>query len=144
MLAGGSRGADDDVEDELREQVRALGLDDRVVFTGVVADPRPVLWAADVFALASEREGLPNSLLEAMACGLPCVAPTSAAGDELLGGGAGLVPADAAALRDALRTLALDAELRDRLGRLAVERAAEYDVAAVADGYERLYARVAP
>jgi glycosyltransferase involved in cell wall biosynthesis len=62
----------------------------------------------------------------------------------LLGGGAGLVPADAAALRDALRALALDAELRDRLGRLAVERAAEYDVAAVADGYERLYARVAP
>jgi glycosyltransferase involved in cell wall biosynthesis len=144
VLAGGSRGADDDVEHELREQVRALGLDDRVVFTGVVADPRPVLWAADVFALASEREGLPNSLLEAMACGLPCVAPASAAGDELLGGGAGLVPADAAALRDALRALALDAELRDRLGRLAVERAAEYDVAAVADGYERLYARVAP
>ena len=144
VLAGGSRRADDDVEDELREQVRALGLDDRVVFTGVVADPRPVLWAADVFALASEREGLPNSLLEAMACGLPCVAPASAAGDELLGGGAGLVPADAAALRDALRALALDAELRDRLGRLAVERAAEYDVARVADGYERLYARVAP
>jgi glycosyltransferase involved in cell wall biosynthesis len=144
VLAGGSRGAEDDVQDELREQVHALGLEDRLVFTGVVADPRPVLWAADVFALASEREGLPNSLLEAMACGLPCVAPASAAGDELLGGGAGLVPADAPALRDALRTLALDAELRDRLGRLASERAAEYDVARVAEGYERLYARVAP
>ena len=144
VLAGGSRGADDDVEGELREQVRALRLDDRVMFTGVVTDPRPVLWAANIFALASEREGLPNSLLEAMACGLPCVAPASAAGDELLGGGVGLVPSDAAALRVALRTLALDAELRDRLGRLAVERADEYDVARVADGYERLYARVAP
>ncbi|MDX6449714.1 MAG: hypothetical protein QOD08_2177 [Gaiellaceae bacterium] len=144
VLAGGSRGAEDDVEDELHEQVRALGLGDRVMFTGVVTDPRPVLWAADIFALASEREGLPNSLLEAMACGLPCVAPASAAGDELLGGGAGLVPADATALGDALRRLALDADLRARFGRLAVERAAEYDVARVADGYERLYARVAP
>ena len=143
VLAGGSRGAGDDVEAELREQVRALGLDDRVVFTGVVPDPRPVLWAADLFALASEREGLPNSLLEAMACGLACVAPASSAGDELLGGGAGLVPADVAGLEDALRTLALDAELRERLGSAAAERAAEYDVARVADGYERLYARVA-
>jgi glycosyltransferase involved in cell wall biosynthesis len=114
------------------------------MFTGVVTDPRPVLWAADIFALASEREGLPNSLLEAMACGLPCVAPASAAGDELLGGGAGLVPADATALSDALRRLALDADLRAGFGRLAVERAAEYDVARVADGYECLYARAAP
>jgi glycosyltransferase involved in cell wall biosynthesis len=143
VLAGGARGADDDVEDELHEQVRALGLEHSVVFTGVLADPRPVLWAADVFALASEREGLPNSLLEAMACGLACVAPASSAGDAVLHGGAGLVPADAAALRDALRTLALDAELRERLGGRAVERAADYDVARVADGYERLWARVA-
>jgi glycosyltransferase involved in cell wall biosynthesis len=143
VIAGGSRGAEDDVADELHEQVRSLGLEDRVVFTGVVADPLPVLWAADAFALASEREGLPNSLLEAMACGLACVAPASSAGDELLQGGAGLVPLDAATLRNALRTLALDVELRQRLGRLAAERAAEYDVARVADGYERLYARVA-
>jgi glycosyltransferase involved in cell wall biosynthesis len=143
VLAGGSRGAEDDVEHELHEQVRALALEDRVVFTGIVADPRPVLWAADVFALASEREGLPNSLLEAMACGLACVASASSAGNELLEGGAGLVPVDTAALHDALRTLALDAALRERLGRRAVERAGEYDVARVADGYERLYARVA-
>jgi len=143
VLAGGSRGADDDVADELRGQVRALGLGDRVMFTGVVTDPRPVLWAADIFALASEREGLPNSLLEAMACGLPCVAPASAAGGELLGGGAGLVPSDTAALTEALSTLARDATLREQVGRRAVERAAAYDVARVADGYERLYARVA-
>ena len=143
LLAGGSRGADDDVEDELREQVRTLGLGDRVVFTGVVADPRPVFWAADIFALASEREGLPNSLLEAMACGLACVAPASAAGDELLADGAGLVPGDGSAPQDELRALAVDAALRERLGRRAVERAADYDVARVADGYERLYARIA-
>jgi len=143
VLAGGSRGAEDDVEGDLHQQVHALGLEERVMFTGVLADPRPVLWAADVFALASEREGLPNSLLEAMACGLACVAPASSAGDAVLHGGVGLVPVDAEGLHDALRSLALDAELRERLGAGAVERAAQYDVAAVADGYERLYARVA-
>ena len=144
IVAGASRRADDDVEADLRARVRALRLEERVTFTGAVADPRAVLWAADAFALSSEREGLPNSLLEAMACGLPCVAPASAAGDELLVDGAGLVPADgdAAALEDALRTLALDPALRERIGRRAVETAAEYDVTRVVDGYERLYARV--
>lgn len=144
IVVGASRRADDDVEADLRARVGALRLEERVTFTGAVADPWAVLWAADAFALPSEREGLPNSLLEAMACGLPCVAPASAVGDELLVDGAGLVPADgdAAALEDALRTLALDPALRERIGRRAVERAAEYDVARVVDGYERLYARV--
>jgi len=144
VVAGASRGADDDVDVDLHAQVRSLGLDEHVTFTGAVADPRGVLWAADAFALPSEREGLPNSLLEAMACGLPCVAPASAAGNELLADGAGVVPAagDAESVQDALRSLALDPALRERIGRRAVERAAKYDVARVVDGYERLYASV--
>ncbi len=60
----------------LEAQVARLGLADRVDLPGAVAhaDLYRYYGAADVFALASSREGWPNVLLEAMCCGLPVVA----------------------------------------------------------------------
>ncbi len=60
----------------LKAQARRLGLRDRVRFLGAVphADLADVYNAADALVLASSREGWPNVLLEAMACGTPCVA----------------------------------------------------------------------
>ena len=56
----------------LVEQAQALGIADRVQFTGAVENPAEYLRAADVFVLPSVAEGMSNSLLEAMATGLPC------------------------------------------------------------------------
>jgi glycosyltransferase involved in cell wall biosynthesis len=61
-------------ESMLRAKVRELGLGDRVVFAGYVADTRRVYVAADVLLMPSRFEGLPMTLLEAMAMGLPVVA----------------------------------------------------------------------
>lgn len=61
-------------ESMLREKARALGLADRVVFSGYVADTRKVYVAADMLLMPSRFEGLPMTLLEAMAMGLPVVA----------------------------------------------------------------------
>lgn len=58
----------------LEAKARALGLEDRVVFAGFVDDMVGLYWAADLFCLPSYAEGLPNAVLEAMACGLPVVA----------------------------------------------------------------------
>jgi glycosyltransferase involved in cell wall biosynthesis len=55
------------------ERARSLGVHDRVEFVGIQEDVRPFLWQADVFLLASDDEGAPLALLEAMACGLPWV-----------------------------------------------------------------------
>jgi glycosyltransferase involved in cell wall biosynthesis len=62
-----------DLEETLLEQVKLLGLSSHVFFEGFQADVRPYLSAADAFVLTSRIEGLPFSVLEAMACGLPCV-----------------------------------------------------------------------
>ena len=63
-------------EGELREtveqQVRDLHLDDKVVFAGVRADVPELLQAMDVFVFPSMYEGLPVSIVEAQAAGLPC------------------------------------------------------------------------
>ncbi|MBP7009819.1 MAG: glycosyltransferase, partial [Kiritimatiellae bacterium] len=63
-------------EGELRRQVREAGLDEQVEFAGLIAyDEIPrQLRQSDVFVLPSLQEGLPLSLLEAMASGLPVVA----------------------------------------------------------------------
>ena len=116
FLVGDSRVDLGDRQAALRAQVKRAGLDDRVVFTGAVPDVRPYLYAADVFVLPSDREGLPNSLLEAMACGLACVAPASAAGDQVLDASSGVVPPsnDARDLADALAALEDDPEHRAR------------------------------
>jgi len=62
------------IEAELKSLTASLGLDDRVTWHGFQKDVRSYLRKADVFLLPSHREGLPNTLLEAMAEGLVCVA----------------------------------------------------------------------
>jgi glycosyltransferase involved in cell wall biosynthesis len=61
------------LKDRLIELVNSLGLSDYIFFEGFQKDVRPYLQAASAFILTSHLEGLPLSVLEAMACGLPCI-----------------------------------------------------------------------
>lgn len=61
-------------EDELRAFTRANGCADSVIFTGYVKNVHDYLKAGDVFVFPSENESLSNALIEACACGLPCLA----------------------------------------------------------------------
>jgi glycosyltransferase involved in cell wall biosynthesis len=61
-------------EQAVRAQARELGLEDRVRFLGYRPDARELIAAFDVFLLTSAFEGLPYSLIEAMAAGVPVVA----------------------------------------------------------------------
>jgi glycosyltransferase involved in cell wall biosynthesis len=144
LLVGGGREGPENTEPELRALVARLGLEDAVQFCGVKPDPRPFLRASDVFVLPSFREGMPNALLEAMASGLPCVAPPSAGGDELLDSETGVVPPSNAAddLLTALRALAGYPERRAAMGRQAAEHARAFDVESVSERFEQLYVSV--
>ena len=59
---------------ELREEATSRGLNGAVRFMGLQEDVLPILRAADLFVLPSLEEGMPGSVLEAMAAGLPVVA----------------------------------------------------------------------
>lgn len=68
--------------------ISTLGLDGRVELPGQIKDIRSVMLKAKIFVLSSDYEGIPNALIEAMACGAPCIST------DCLGGGARLLIKD--------------------------------------------------
>ena len=68
LLVGGG-----ELQEEIREQADGLGILQNVFFTGVRFDIPQVLSAMDVFVFPSFYEGMPNTVIEAQATGLPCV-----------------------------------------------------------------------
>lgn len=126
-------------------EVGRLGLTDCVELAGEVDDVPAQLAAADAFVLSSRSEGMPMSILEAMAAGLPVVATRVGGIPELVADGETglLVPAgDDVALGVALRRVVGDAELRRTLGSRGRARAvAEFDVAQFRRAHLDLYER---
>ena len=121
---------------------RAAG---RVKLLGARRDVRELLAAADLFVLSSRSEGLPISVLEAMAAGLPVVATSVGGVSELVvDGETGFLvpPADPRALAEAVGRLLRDPELRHRFGAAGRHRAERrFDVARFHEAHVRLYCR---
>lgn len=68
MLAGKG-----ELEKQIKEKVAAMNLEDSVIFTGIRSDIPALLSAMDVFVFPSFYEGMPNTVIEAQATGLPCL-----------------------------------------------------------------------
>jgi len=106
-----------------------------------------LLVESDVFVLPSRAEGVPMSLLEAMAAGLPCITtPVGGIPDVFTHGAEGLFipPGDTTQLGAALRILIEDEPARLAAGRRAHERARSFDVHAYARHLGDIYQRIAP
>src|SRR5258708_37148858 len=65
---------DGSIRSDLDREISALGCAGRVTMLGRLDDPRELLWAADIFAMPSLKEGLGVAALEAMASGVPAIA----------------------------------------------------------------------
>ena len=128
----------------LEEQAAGPGLAGRVLFWGRRADVADLLPAFDVFVLPSQSEGLPLTILEAMASGLPCVATAVGAVPEaIVEGQTGFLvpPGDQDQLAASLLRLLRDPPLRRYMGLEGQKRARSlFDLRAMTRRYEDLYA----
>ena len=143
LLAG-----DGPEEKMLREKAATLGIAERVTFSGYVADTRLVYLAADVLLMPSRYEGLPMTLLEAMAMGLPVVASQLDGIAEVIGDGREgfLVPSDDASLFvERMAALLQDAELSSRIAQNARAKIeASFSVERMTSAVEEIYDRFLP
>ncbi len=133
----------DPYQRELERFVADRGLGARVSFLGFRDPVAPYLRASDVFLFPSRQEGMPNCVLEAMACGLPPLVSRSAGAESIVGDsehGRLIDITDEAGFAEALERLLRDDELRERLGRNARARIMErFSLGAIAERYAALY-----
>ena len=128
----------------VEDTIARLGLGERVLLGGYVANGRDYLTSLDALVIPSLTEGLPMILLEAMAASLPVIATRVGDIPKTLGELGLLVPpADRAALSAAIRAVAVDLPRFRVLAARAAERVArDYSAGAMADRYDRVYQTV--
>ena len=113
-----------DSREALERRIGELGLDSRIRLPGVISRVADAIADAEIFVLTSYSEGMPNTLMEAMALGLACIATDCPCGGpaELIESGENglLIPSgDTAALTEALRELMQSPDRAVRLGEKA-------------------------
>ncbi len=119
---------------QLKQLAAELGIADRTYFPGYRSDLLPVYAAFDLFVLSSRREGLPNSILEAMAMGLPVVTTDVGGAKEIVvDGQTGYVlpQGDVEGIARGLMALAENGSSRQRMsmaGRMRVEREFSFSI----------------
>jgi glycosyltransferase involved in cell wall biosynthesis len=132
--------------ERLQAEAERYGVAGRVVFAGFQAEAVSYINTFDVFALPSEREGLPRVILEAMLMGKPVVASAVSGPSELVVDGVtGFLcpPGDAGAWHEALRRLVMDEDLRKRMGEAGRQRVVEhFSIERYVAGVEAVLARV--
>lgn len=120
-------------EEELRERIHSLQLEERVFLPGRVKNIEKSYEEADAFVFGSDYEGLPNALMEAMASGLPCISTDCPTGPSALisnGENGLLVPVgDAEAMAQAMEYLMCHPREANRLGLAARQRMREWETA---------------
>jgi glycosyltransferase involved in cell wall biosynthesis len=129
----------------LEKQVEELRLSDRVIFLGQRNDVRELLRGCDLFVLPSLFEGLPLSVMEAMAAGKPVIASDIGGVNELVRNGETgylVPPGDTHALARGINSLIADPALSRKMaiaGKALVEKefSSESMVAGVTDIYKR-------
>ena len=129
---------------EVEAEIRRAGLGDVVWLAGERKDVADVMRSLDMFVLPSRTEGISNTILEAMASGLPVIATAVGGNAELVvpgDTGALVPPANPDAIADELMCYAADAALRHRHGAAGRQRVAQsFSLDAMVARYTALYA----
>ncbi len=137
----------DGVEKEnLRSKVISMGLENNVLFGGVIKNPISILKRADLFILPSRVEGFPNALLEAMACGLPVISFNCPSGpSEIIKNGTNGIlvpPENVEELTYAIENMIRDHKKRIMCGNNAKEVIKRYDQRKIVNVWKDLINKV--
>ncbi len=140
LLAG-----DGSMREAARKRGAEHGLAERIHLLGVVSDVPALLAGSDGFALASDWEGNPMSVMEAMAAGLPVVATAVGGVPELIDDGVtGILvpPGDGVAFASALASLVRNPEIRKEIGARAMLRSDGFSEDSMVGAYAVLFERL--
>ena len=119
----------------------ASEISDQVYFLGNRSDMSDLYHMADCFVMASYREGLSRSIMEAMACGLPCIVSDIRGNRDLidLEGGFLFNPDDVIGLAEKIRILKESGELRDKMSTHNLEKIRTFSFEKVVEELTRIY-----
>ncbi|MGE4284746.1 MAG: glycosyltransferase family 4 protein [Clostridia bacterium] len=126
----------------LQTKARKYGIEHNTHFLGFRKDIVEIIKSSDIFVLPSLREGLPRSLMEAMACGLPCVVSNIRGNVDLIEhnyNGYLCDPKKADDYANAISMLVKDANQRDAMGIENSKRILRYDVSSVVKELSEIY-----
>jgi glycosyltransferase involved in cell wall biosynthesis len=135
------------LRDQLERYAETVSIASVVEFAGAQSDVSAYLYRGSVAVLPSRFEGMPNAVLEAMACGLPCVATRVSGSEDIIQPGVnGLLvePEDYQGLARALLILLQNPTLAQEYGRAArVTVEQQYSLPQITDRYVALYTMLA-
>lgn len=131
--------------ENLQQLAKELGVEKQIHFLGFRTDVKELLTGADMFLFTTRQEGLPRSMMEAMASGLPCVASAIRGNVDLIENGVnGFVCAteDVDGYADAIGRIAADPVLREKMRQNNLEKIKQYDITVVEQQIRDIYADV--
>lgn len=133
------------LEAELKELAKNLGVENQVHFLGFRTDIKELLVAADVFLFTTLQEGLPRSMMEAMASGLPCIVSKIRGNVDLMEDGTGgylCGSTDVESFAKSITELTENSELRKKMSEYNLEHIKEFDISVVEKEIEDIYNEV--
>ena len=129
-------------EEKLKALTESLGVTKQIHFLGFRSDIKELLTAADIFLFTTKQEGLPRSMMEAMASGLPCIASKIRGNTDLLDGTDGgflCEITDVATYVEKLKLLANDEALRKAMGENNIIAIQKYNTETVNEELCKVY-----
>ena len=133
--------------EKLQVLAKKLGVEKQVHFLGFRTDVKQLLTAADIFLFTTRQEGLPRSMMEAMASGLPCVASAIRGNVDLVENGVNGYTCnvdDVDGYAVAIETIVADPELRAKMRENNLEKIKQYDVSVVEQEMQKIYTELLP
>lgn len=132
-------------EEKLKALAESLGVIKQIHFLGFRSDIKELLAAADIFLFTTKQEGLPRSMMEAMASGLPCIASKIRGNTDLITdneGGFLCEPSNSSGFAEAIDLLCNNKSLCNEMGRFNKAKIKDFDISVSEKAMRNIYAEV--